>query len=343
MADGQTLLISPEANVERPAVAVGRMSAAVLAILGLVLLFAAAMKAYTPVSESPEKANWLSRPAVILAAIEMEIALSVWLLSGIHRRLAWRAALGCFVVFTGVSAYKGLIGAASCGCFGGLHTNPWYTAAFDVAAVVALLLFPPRGDEPIDSAPSPKRMFSAVAIALACAALGAGTMLSRVPTALAAGELEASGPGSLVLLEPEKWIGQRLPLSRYIQADARWQSGTWLLVLYDADCPVCRKAVPRFAEMAGAGQVNVALIEIPPHQPEAAELTRLCPACVSGSLSEDKDWFATTPVAMLVEDGIVRAAAQGEEVLKVHFDAQSNKLNGFSQGSTGTKDNHRGR
>ncbi len=345
MSNAQTLLVLPETRSEPASerTITARMSAVVLAILGLVLLFAAAMKAYTPVSEAPEKAGWLSRPAVILAAIEMEIALGVWLLSGIRRRLAWRAALGCFMVFACVSAYNGLIGAASCGCFGQLHTNPWHTAAFDATAVAALLLFRPRSN-PADAASSKRKIFVAMAIALVCASLGAWTMLGRIPTGLAVeGALETAGSGSLVLLQPEHWIGKRLPLSRHIQSDSRWQTGTWLVVLYDTECSVCRKAVPRFAEMAQSGPMNVALIEMPPHQAGAAELTRLCPGCVTGTLSEDKDWFATTPVVMLVENTIVQAAAQGEEALKIRFDARSNMLVGFSQGSARTKDDHRGR
>jgi len=37
----------------------------------------------------------------------------------------------CFSVFCGVTLYKGLAGATSCGCFGQLSVNPWYTLAAD--------------------------------------------------------------------------------------------------------------------------------------------------------------------------------------------------------------------
>lgn len=87
---------------------------------------------------------WTWRPFLIFQ-VEFELALGIWLLSGVFKRLAWLGALACFSLFCSVTLYKALVGAASCGCFGTVHVNPWITLfAVDLPAVVILgLLRPP--------------------------------------------------------------------------------------------------------------------------------------------------------------------------------------------------------
>ncbi len=60
------------------------------------------------------------------------------LIFGLRADRAW-GALVCFVVFAGVATVKALAGAESCGCFGAIAVNPWYTAGFDWIAVAGLL------------------------------------------------------------------------------------------------------------------------------------------------------------------------------------------------------------
>jgi hypothetical protein len=68
----------------------------------------------------------------VIASIELEITLGVWLLSGWFQRGAWLGALGFFGVLAGVSLYLALIGQRSCGCFGRVPVNPWLTFTLDV-------------------------------------------------------------------------------------------------------------------------------------------------------------------------------------------------------------------
>jgi hypothetical protein len=57
----------------------------------------------------------------------LELALSVWLLSGLFKKGAWLAALVCFSFVSMITHYKAVTGAASCGCFGSVQANPWIT------------------------------------------------------------------------------------------------------------------------------------------------------------------------------------------------------------------------
>jgi hypothetical protein len=117
----------------------------VLRVLGLLLLTAAVMKGHELLTTPMANTDIWSNRYFLIFQVEFELALGIWLLSGLFRRAAWLVVLGCFTLFCCVTLYKGLTGAASCGCFGRIHVNPWITLfAIDLPAVLALLLFRPK-------------------------------------------------------------------------------------------------------------------------------------------------------------------------------------------------------
>jgi hypothetical protein len=74
-----------------------------------------------------------------VAAVALaETLLAVWLLVGPVTSHLWYVTTLVFSVFAITSAYLGLSGAPSCGCFGELTVNPWLAFSLDVAALVAL-------------------------------------------------------------------------------------------------------------------------------------------------------------------------------------------------------------
>jgi hypothetical protein len=79
-----------------------------------------------------------------LAAIELEVVLGLWLLSGKHPIGSWLTALATFAVFAAVSSYQAWIGQASCGCFGKLSVAPEKALTIDLAALAALLVGRPN-------------------------------------------------------------------------------------------------------------------------------------------------------------------------------------------------------
>jgi hypothetical protein len=116
----------------------------VLKVLGLLLLAAAVLKGHelltVPVAG---KDLWSWRPFLIFQ-VEFELALAIWLLSGLLKKAAWLTSLLCFSLFSMITLYKAITGAASCGCFGSVHVNPWITLlAIDLPAVIALSIFRP--------------------------------------------------------------------------------------------------------------------------------------------------------------------------------------------------------
>lgn len=111
--------------------------------LGLLLLTAAGLKLYglnvTPFAQYGR----LMSASVQFAAVEWEIVLGLWLLSGRNPVGAWLAALLTFLVFAVTSFYLGVIGQASCGCFGSVKASPWHAFAVDIIALVLLSLSRP--------------------------------------------------------------------------------------------------------------------------------------------------------------------------------------------------------
>ena len=109
-----------------------------------VLLAAAALKVHQAMTDSLGAGWILSGRTLLVLEIQFEIILGLWLLSGLHRRLSWAAAVMCFGLFACVSFYKGASGASSCGCFGKITVPPWVTLILDVVILFALVSYRPR-------------------------------------------------------------------------------------------------------------------------------------------------------------------------------------------------------
>jgi hypothetical protein len=115
-----------------------RIPRAAPAVLGVVLLIAAALKTHQlATGPSGENSLFTSRWFQI-GLVEFESVLALWLLSGAYPRQARLTALATFACFSVVSLSQAFAGKVSCSCFGELPLRPWYAFLFDVAAVSAL-------------------------------------------------------------------------------------------------------------------------------------------------------------------------------------------------------------
>ncbi|MCP4609681.1 MAG: hypothetical protein GY845_13300 [Planctomycetes bacterium] len=263
---------------------------------------------------------WSWRPFLIFQ-VEFELAMGIWLLSGVFKRFAWLTGLLCFGLFCCVSLYKGLTGAASCGCFGTVHVNPWITLlAIDLPAVIALSLFRPvrlltpflsfmRRQESIHGAvgrllkPLPSAPRFAATAALGLAILG-------LTTPILALNKPATATSTYEVLEPETWVGKELPILEHIDIAESLRKGTWLVLLYHYDCPDCAWAIPMYEKIArdleGHEDVlRIAMIAVPPYGQGPVSVK--CP-CTLGRLPETKEWFITTPAVALLKEGQVTSA-----------------------------------
>lgn len=123
----------------------------VMTLAGLLLAAAALLKfhevltVYIP--SWRERGIWESYE-FFLFQIPLEFALGVWIVSGVFRKASWLAATCAYFAFIFVTLTKALTGAESCGCFGRIHVNPWYTLSLiDIPFFVLLLIFRPKGEK----------------------------------------------------------------------------------------------------------------------------------------------------------------------------------------------------
>ncbi|MBW7989230.1 MAG: hypothetical protein FVQ84_04330 [Planctomycetes bacterium] len=290
-----------------------------LKILGILLLTAALLKGWQLLTEPVANNDiWSYRPFLILT-VEFELALAIWLLSGLFKKSAWLTCLLCFSAFSVVTFYKAITGADSCGCFGSVHLNPWITLLIiDLPAVIALsifrpgLSFPPallflRKQESIKDLlkefltplPSAPRFVMTAFLTISILGISAPILAFNEPPQVTS---------SYEVLEPKTWIGQKLPILEHIDIAESLRKGTWLVLLYHYDCPDCAWAIPMYEQMARDLEGNedflqIALIAVPPYG--QGPISENCP-CTLGQLAETKEWFVTTPAVVLIRNSEVR-------------------------------------
>lgn len=128
-----------------PAKTIGmaNISKAVRLAVGLFLLTAAGLKAHGIATDPASQDSLLLSARLLVASIEIEILLGLWLMSGWATRGAWLASIGFFTLLACASLYMAFVGQSSCGCFGRVTVSPWQAFGVDVALVCATLLWRP--------------------------------------------------------------------------------------------------------------------------------------------------------------------------------------------------------
>jgi hypothetical protein len=116
---------------------------------------------------------------------------------------------------------------------------------------------------------------------------------------------EIVGDGKTGVLEPEKWIGKKFPLLEYIDIGNTIREGRWLAMLYPHDCPKCQAAVLELSKAAQkANTQHIAIIAMPPSDKRDAVAESAADA-VKGHLQQQRNWFAETPVVVVLQDARV--------------------------------------
>jgi hypothetical protein len=248
------------------------------------------------------------------AEIGSEFSLGLLFLSGFYWRYILWFGLVLFAAFGANSLYLALHGAASCGCFGSLHVNPWWTFALDATVVLGFF-----ASTRLDSVQMRNHLRSGaylrtglrsgrhlliVGVTGLAAVIGVALFRYADQHAAAASSILAA-PADL-FLEPEKWIGQKLPIADAIDVDL--SHGEWIVLLHRHDCPICHQEVPKYEQRADAGE-HIALIEVPPYGNSERHGNR----CLHGRLRETHEWFVQTPVEVRLNDGVVTAVNTNEQ------------------------------
>ena len=286
-------------------------------LLGVVLLTAAVLKAEELAALPMLGPGLLNERWLLACVVEVEAVLGCWLLLGAGGFMTWAITLIMWLAFLGVAGYEVVSGVESCGCFGRVEINPWYTAVFDLIVVLVLpFCRPVRGT--VNNGEGARffavRMATVGLICMAGAAFGVWNLYRY-----SAGRLSEDGlsfADQTVILEPEKWVGHPFILADYIDVGPQLTHGDWIVLLYRYDCEHCQQAVPRYAVLAqqkrAVDSPSVALVEIPPFAPPGQELIRPSTSIVRGQLSEKHDWFASTPVMIRIHNGTVRTVAESD-------------------------------
>jgi hypothetical protein len=152
--------------------------------------------------------------------------------------------------------------------------------------------------------------FAVVGIVLATIASSVAILMpSR--NAKKVSENDPIGKDRMVALDPDEWKGRTLPIAAHIDVGSTIQSGRWLVVLWSHSCPHCIEALEQYESLAGQlteNDARCAFIEIPPFGPQVGTHRK---ACLSGKLSPNYAWFAAAPITVVLVNGTVEHAWEG--------------------------------
>jgi len=197
---------------------------------------------------------------------------------------------------------KGLSGEASCGCFGTVTVNPWYTATFDAIIVGLLLVFRETKSGAVLAFRSERKKVLMVLVAwlvLAGSALFAMLSFKQWDHELGT-ELKGFDGRRMINLEPEKWVGKEFPLIPYFaepyEGDMLKQRN-WEVLLIHIDCERCQKMV---ADLKKQNAERVAIVIILSRSNE-----KVPPGSFPAFALDNRiDWHAITPRIVELSDGI---------------------------------------
>ena len=278
-----------------------RKSDVILKLLGLLLLIAAILKGWQLLTVPNVKNDLWSHRLFFILAVEVELSLGIWLLSGVFKKAAWIATVSCFSLFSIITLYKGLSGAESCGCFGSIHVNPRVTLfAIDLPALIALAIFRPKNKRLFEPFPQRARLVTIGCLKFAIFIITIAILVFNKP---------AKTTSSYEVLGPETWVRKKLPILEHIDIGTQLKESNWIALFYHHDCQDCIEAITKCEQMSqeltGNGNIlQVAIIEVPPYD---QKFTNRNSPCLFGCISDDKKWFISTPLIVLLQKGMVVA------------------------------------
>jgi len=238
-----------------------------------------------------------------MAIVVGEILFALILIAGIALQYTWLLSLLGFSVFTLVSLMKGLSGETSCGCFGVITVNPWITVGIDLVIVTCLVIVRERSDWTFPVLG--KKKVLAVLVAWTCLAgpaLFFMLSLKQQPHATLGTEFTGPDGRSMILLEPETWIGKEFPLiARFVEPEGAeiLLTGTWQVLLVQPDCSDCHEMMAELEAHAQKPE-NVAVVVIPSRVGKEMQQTSFPTFVLDGK----NEWFVSTPVVVKLSDGV---------------------------------------
>jgi thiol-disulfide isomerase/thioredoxin len=308
-------------------------------IAGAVLVVASILKIHQLLTEPIISKGFWESWLFFVMQIPLELGLGIWLLCGLFRKAVWLVAVLAFGFFIGVTLHKALGGAASCGCFGTVHVNPWITfSCIDVPIFLLLIIFRPRGQKLLPPPWPAAEHFWGVF-------LPTYVMLSTITVVLFFNKVERQEPWKVnvpvsaqiiknpVKIKPADFndvnkinavpvkpevndvnstkpvqVRQEWEMLKFIDIADQLHEGFVVVVLYHYDCPICKTEIPLYdkanKEYAGAG-LRFAFIAIPPFAKDQETPVPKDTTCLTGKLDTSQKWFIESPLVALLQDGLV--------------------------------------
>ncbi|MDR1925740.1 MAG: hypothetical protein LBQ66_15335 [Planctomycetaceae bacterium] len=297
--------------------------------ISFVLLVAAGLKFYQLISESIPPAvqgsiftflwEFFGDWRVIFFVVEFEVLFGFFLLSGVFRRGLWVLSFFCFAIFATISFLKWISGEGSCGCWGVISVNPFYTAIFDLIIVALIILCREQIDIrdflrratielrlgfKLNLTDSDKRRLIAVVESWLLLSLIMVLLLFAMETQHdLLGERTTQPNGrERITLEPQNWLDKKLPLFGYFKEpidESSFVENIHTVILVHSDCPKCRKIITELEHQTDNNN-NIVIIELPSKFTTKSIKTRF----QIFHLDKEKDWFAVTPCVIKLRNGI---------------------------------------
>jgi len=318
----------------------------VMTLAGLLLIAAAVLKIieslHVCIPGWREHGLWESYE-FLLVQLPLELSLGVWLISGLFRKAAWLVGTFAFFGFIGVTLYKGISGAESCGCFGQIHVNPWITLALiDIPMFLLLVINRPGKEYRLLPPPWPNVYYAIVFAVPMVAALVfiAPALVAFRPDCVKPGQMNTQNPVIItkyVYIKPSPVEPNTLPVVNdqnlplpgdvnskpavvtpiqlsswleHIDIADQLRQGIVVMLMYHHDCPVCATMVPKYDQyyrtmrQQNDSSMTFAFVAIPPYN-EKGSVPADTP-CLQGKLNERPDgklWAITSPYVVALIDG----------------------------------------
>ena len=290
-----------------------------MVLAGAFLVVASILKSHQLLTEPILSKGFWESWLFFVIQIPLELGLGIWLVSGLFKKAGWLLGTLAFAGFIGVTSYKWYSGQGSCGCFGVVHVKPWITLmTIDIPIFLLLAIFRPKGEKLFPPPwPSAKHFFGV--------AISTFIILGTLVPVLVMNK-PADVTDTYEVIKPQTWpIGNNLdpnnpaskwPLLKHIDIVDKISKGFVVTFLYHWDCPDCHKAIPDYEKInqtllgSSPDILGVAFIEAPnvtepQYAPEGENPVKPDTSCISGRLDNTKTWYLSTPLIVLLKNGVV--------------------------------------